>query len=175
VGDFFQKAQDSAERLVRGSVRASGTALEWIDRRAAVYRLEGHIRGLVRQRRDLLMEIGKQVYALHKAGKVRNKDVLANCESIDQLGEQVEDLQAQIEAIRRPDRGLQVEVELDEDEPLTEEADEAAPGQEQPAEAADEQAVQEAPEPPVEPEATEQKDAQDTLAAPCEQGADQQQ
>ncbi len=124
MDDFIRKLQKNMEQIGQRGVQVGGKALQLIDQRAAIFRLESRIRGAARQRRDLLMQIGKKVYALHKAGKVRNKDVLADCQAIDQLNEQIADLQAQVEALKRPDKNLQVE--LEDEETLTEE-DEAAP------------------------------------------------
>jgi hypothetical protein len=56
------------------------------------------------RRRDTLQTIGEQVYALHGRGRVRNRDVLQNCEALDQIACQLADLHRQVEELREQAR-----------------------------------------------------------------------
>lgn len=107
------------------------TLAESLDRQAALQRLAAQGRRLKHQRQELLVTMGKKVYALHRRGKVRNRDVLGDCKRIDEIGEELAQLQQQIEEIRR--RGeVEAELELADETDIAEEEPQAEAAAEAP-------------------------------------------
>jgi len=122
MSNFWQQARQTLGRVFQGSKRSVEVIAAGIDRQATIQKLTGQIRGLERERSQLVITIGKKVYSLHTRGKVRNRDVLRDCVRIDETGQQIEQCQQQIEQIRRqavPSEELVVEIE--DEEPVTNE------------------------------------------------------
>jgi len=107
------------------------TLAESLDRQAALQRLAAQGRRLKHERHDLLLIMGKKVYSLHRRGKVRNRDVLGDCKRIDEIGEELTQLQQQVEEIRRRDE-LEGELELADETDIAEEEPQAATAAEAP-------------------------------------------
>ncbi len=106
-----------------GRERVSGLA-GTIDRQAGIRKLAAQIGLLRRERRQLLLTMGKKAYSLHTRGKVRNRDILEDCLRIDEIEAEVSEFQDRIEQIRRqagPEEELVVE--LEDEQPVAEEAD----------------------------------------------------
>ncbi len=158
MNEFWMQLKQFCSRLFRSSKHGMETLAETLDRQAAIQRLAAQARALSRERNQLVVTIGKKVYALHRRGKVKNRDVLADCKRIDEIRDQIESLKAQIEEIRRKAAGDLGEAELEDDSFLAEEeaaeegGAEAAPAEEGEAEAGAAEAVA---EPAPEPEAAE--------------------
>ena len=130
----WEKVRGWSHRVFRrGKVGMESLAVS-LDRQAMIHTLTTQMRGLMRQRNELLLGIGKKVYTLYVRGKVRNKDVLADCDKIDAVREQIKALQAQIDEIRSQSRGevgdeaLSDESLLAEEEGSGEEETPAVPG-----------------------------------------------
>jgi cell division protein FtsB len=87
------------------ALKRGGDSLAQAARRLAqVQRLQSQMQRLRARRRDTLQAIGEQVYALHGRGRVRNRDVLQNCEALDQIACQLADLHRQVEELREQAR-----------------------------------------------------------------------
>ena len=87
------------------ALKRGGDSLAQAARRLAqVQRLQSQMQRLRARRRDTLQTIGEQVYALHGRGRVRNRDVLQNCEALDQIACQLADLHRQVEELREQAR-----------------------------------------------------------------------
>ena len=129
VRDFFRRI---GEYLRRGSEKAG----EWIDEQAAITKRVRAIRKLRSQQRQVLEIIGSKVYTLHTRGKVRNKDVLAECKRVDEILAQIERLRREIEEIKEKSRHPQVKLmEVEDEAPIGEEEETGAEsGEEQGAE-----------------------------------------
>jgi hypothetical protein len=102
-------------RRGRAGVETLGVSLE---RQAALQRVAANFRALARERDDLLKTIGRKVYTLHVRGKVRNRDVLADCRRIDELREEMRALQVQMDAIRLRGSGEPGDATLTDDSQL---------------------------------------------------------
>jgi len=121
MNEFWTQLKQFCSRLFRTSKHGMETLAETLDRQAAIQRLAAQARALSRERNQLVVTIGKKVYALHRRGKVKNRDVLADCKRIDEIRDQIESLKAQIEEIRRKAAGDLGEAELEDDSLLAEE------------------------------------------------------
>jgi len=106
-----------------GRERVSGLA-GTIDRQAGIRKLAAQIGLLRRERRQLLLTMGKKAYSLHTRGKVRNRDILEDCLRIDEIEAEVSEFQDRIEQIRRQ-AGSEEDllVELEDEQPVAEEAE----------------------------------------------------
>lgn len=104
-------------RLFWRSAKESGeAAAEAIEQRAQIQRLALGVRKLDKERSTLIRQIGAKVYSLHGKGKVRNQDVLVDCQRIDQIITEIAKLQKEIEAIRAAslEKGIEVPIVADE-------------------------------------------------------------
>ena len=152
MSNFWQVIRQTADRVFRGSKHSVAVITESIDRQATIQKLASGIRGLEHERHDLISTIGKKVYSLHQRGKVRNRDVLNDCVRIDEIGQQMADLQQQIEQIRRlAATEEEIVVELEDEESLTDE-EAAAPEEVEEEEVATEPPGEEQQPEPIEPE-----------------------
>ena len=134
------------DRLFRRSRESVETLAETLDRQAVIQRLAGQARGLVRERNQLLLAVGKKVYTLHLRGKVKNRDVLGDCRQIDQIRARIERLQEQIEEIRRQGaEEPELPIVLDDEELGDDEAPSAQPAPEAEAAPASPTSGQESP------------------------------
>ncbi len=158
MSNFWQVVKQTADRVFRGSKHSVAVITESIDRQATIQKLASRMRGLERERHDLISTIGKKVYSLHQRGKVRNRDVLNDCVRIDEIGQQLEDLQQQIEQIRRQAATEEeIVVEIEDEESLTDEEaaapeEEATPKEVEEEEVATEPPGEEQQPEPIEPE-----------------------
>ncbi len=101
-----------------GRRRFSGLAVT-IDRQVGIQKLAARTRGLRRQRQQLLLTIGRKAYSLHSRGKVRNRDILADCLTIDEIETEIAQTEARIEEIRRQaGPGQDVLLELEDEAPV---------------------------------------------------------
>jgi hypothetical protein len=106
-----------------GKERVSGIA-GTIDRQAGIRKLAAQIGLLRRERHQRLLTMGKKAYSLHTRGKVRNRDILEDCLRIDEIEVEISEFQDRIEEIRRqagPEEDLLVE--LEDEQPVAEEAE----------------------------------------------------
>ena len=106
-----------------------------IDERTEMAKLNSRIRALTRERGELVTQVGKKVYSLHTRQKVRNRDILQDCERIDGINDEVGRLREAIEALRRgPQDDLSVPPVEDEtpleDEEQAPDVEETGPSQE---------------------------------------------
>jgi len=165
VSNFWQQVRQGFDSVVRGSKRSVELIAESMRRQAAVQKLTARIRGLNRERSQLIRSIGKKVYSLHTQGNVRNRDVLSDCLRIDEAAQEIEGLQDQIEDLRRQAAaGEELVVHIEDETPLTEEPEEEPGPVELPAEQAAEPAGEELvvdveSEAPVTEEAEEEEGA----------------
>jgi len=134
---LWEQIKQVLREFFRGSKeRVSGLA-GTIDRQAAIRKLAGQIGLLRRERHQRLLTMGKKAYSLHTRGKVRNRDIL---ERIDEIGAEISEFQDRIEEIRRqagPEEDLVVE--LEDEQPVAEEAGSQAEGTEENSVQADEE------------------------------------
>jgi seryl-tRNA synthetase len=169
MSDTWQQIREFFARLFSRGKHGVETVAESLDRQAKIQRLAGQVRALARERNSLVITIGKKVYALHTRGKVKNRDVLADCKRIDQIRDEIAEFKRQIEEIRLASMGEMPMVDL-EDESLLGEEEPAAEAAAQPGVGekteeiapapAEEPAAQEAPEPEPPPEVEEAKSKQ---------------
>jgi hypothetical protein len=119
--DFFTQA---GSWLRRGSEAAG----EWIDDTTAITQRLRTLRKLRGDQQQALRLIGAKVYTLHTLGKVRNKDVLVDCQHIDEILARIERLKKEIEEIKRHSTKPEVKlIKIEDDELLTEPGEEDAP------------------------------------------------
>ena len=121
---LWEQIKQVLREFFRGSrERVSGLAVT-IDRQASIRKLAAQIGLLRRERHQLLLTMGKKAYSLHTRGKVRNRDILEDCLRIDEIEADIRALQDRIEEIRRqagPEEDLVVE--LEDEQPVAEEAE----------------------------------------------------
>ncbi|MFO7946795.1 MAG: hypothetical protein R6V19_08265 [Armatimonadota bacterium] len=124
--DTFEEARSVGRRLWDGLKRATTSASEAADRTLTITRLRSTIKKLKNQRRKIEKAIGEKVYQLHEKGKVRNADILQDCERIDDLRKRVEETEQRIEKLQAEEP--EETEELEDDSFLTdeEEAEETA-------------------------------------------------
>lgn len=163
--DFFTQA---GSWLRRGSEVAG----EWIDDQTAITQRLRTLRKLRGDQQQALRLIGAKVYTLHTLGKVRNKDVLVDCQHIDEILARIERLKHEIEEIKRRSTKPEVKlIQIDDEEPLTEamSVDEEAPEEPAPAEEAPSVEVEAADEAPADQPPTVQFPS---IEAPVEEPED---
>ena len=117
MNDFMQKAGKSFGLFFRRAREVSDDAAEATGTRLQEMRLAAAIRKLQGEREQTIKQIGTKVYTLHTRGKVRNQDVVGDCQKVDSLSEQIKGLRRQIEELERKRTGVDVA--------LTDVADEA--------------------------------------------------
>jgi len=134
MSSFWQQVTQSLSPLIRGSKHSVEIMGEGLRRQGAMQKLAARIRGLNRERSQLIRSIGKKVYSLHTHGKVRNQDVLSDCLRIDETAQEIESLRDQIEDLRRQAAaGEELVVHIEDETVLTEETEEEADVAELPA------------------------------------------
>lgn len=127
MSSFWQQVTQSLSPLIRGSKHSVKIMAEGLRRQGAMQKLTARIRTLNRERSQLIRSIGKKVYSLHTRGKVRNRDVLSDCLRIDETAQEIEGLRDQIEDLRRQAvAGEELVVDIEDETPITEEAEEEA-------------------------------------------------
>lgn len=124
MSDFMTRVRDLGQLFWRNARESGEAAAEALEQRAAIQRLAGQVRKLDKERGELVRQIGGKVYALHGQGKVRNQDVLVDCQRIDVIWQEIAGLQQDIEKIRAAslEKGLEIPV-LSDESGLTEEAE----------------------------------------------------
>ncbi len=106
----------------------SGNASEWWNHKSAIKKKLSRIRQLMRQRQETTVSIGAKVYSLHRKGKVRNTDLLADCKKLDDIAEQIEFVKQEIEELRDRSTGVkQDDPEMTDESPVVDAEDEDAP------------------------------------------------
>lgn len=129
VSDFVTRARELGGLMWRKARQGGEAAAEALEQQAAIQRLAGQVRKLDRDRRGLYSDIGTKVYALHRQGKVRNQDVLADCDRLDEVLADIAKLRLEIDEVRTANLAKGVRIaELEDVSALTEEPEaEAAP------------------------------------------------
>ncbi len=119
-----------ADRMSKAKEFAS---TKWADVSASVGHqrklrgLRNEITDLVQTRDRFMSDMGHMVYTLHGRGKVRNADLLAVCERVDEINASIDELNRQIQELTKPaPRGQVEEVELEDETELVEEEAEGA-------------------------------------------------
>jgi hypothetical protein len=167
MSDWQRGLRDFLTHLGSWLRRNSEVAGEWIDEQAAITQRVRAIRKLRGDQQQALGIIGAKVYSLHTLGKVRNKDVLVDCQRIDEILARLERLKQEIEEIKRRSTRPEIKlIQIEDDEPLTEPGDEEIPAPvEKPAPA---KAGAPAPAEPEAPAAVEPEAPQDEPSASVE-------
>lgn len=124
MADMMTRMRDLGRLFLRSAKETGESAAEMLEQRARIQRLAGQVRKLDRERSSLISQIGGKVYALHGQGKVRNQDVLTDCQRIDDIVVEIGSLKHEIEKIRiaSMEKGIEIPV-LSDEAPLTEEAE----------------------------------------------------
>lgn len=124
MSDFMSRVRDLGQLFWRNARESGEAAAEALEQRAAIQRLAGQIRKLDKERGERIRQIGGKVYALHSQGKVRNQDVLVDCQRLDEIKQEIAGLQQDIEKIRAAslEKGLEIPI-LSDETSLTEEAE----------------------------------------------------
>ena len=111
-----------AREFFRGGRKRVSSLAGTIDRQAGIQKLAAQIRSLRRERQQLLLTMGKKAYSLHTRGKVRNRDILEDCLHIDEIGADINQVEARIEEIRRQGRpGDQLILDIADETPVVDE------------------------------------------------------
>ncbi len=120
MSDFGARMRELGGLLWRKARQGGEAAAEALEQQASIQRLVGQIRKLQRERAQLFSQIGTKVYALHGQSKVRNQDVLVDCERLDAIGQEIDRLRRQIEDIRTASLAQGVQLpEISDDTALT--------------------------------------------------------
>ncbi len=121
-------ADNPAESPVRNFLRAVGRGFvrlgDAIRRASQIQRLRSGIRRRQRDRRRLLIMIGEKVYGLHTIDRVRNAAITGDCDQIDALMAEIEQLKTRIIVLKTPEKLPELIIEPEDTAFLT---DEGAP------------------------------------------------
>jgi len=119
---MMNRMKDLGRLFLRSAKETGETAAEMIEQRTQIQRLAGQVRRLDRERNGLLRQIGAKVYGLHGQSKVRNQDVLVDCQRIDAIIAEIAKLKHEIELVRAAslEKGIEIPV-LEDEAPLDEE------------------------------------------------------
>ena len=128
VSDFMTRMQDLGKLFLRSAKETSESAAEMIEQKTQIQRLAMQVRRLDKERGGLIRQIGAKVYGLHGQGKIRNQDVLVDCQRIDAIIGEIAGLKHEIERIRVTslEKGIEIPV-LQDEAPLTEETGDETP------------------------------------------------
>jgi hypothetical protein len=160
------RMKDLGRLFLRNAQKTGESAAEMIEQRAQIQRLAGQVRKLDRERETLIRAIGAKVYGLHGQGKVRNQDVLGDCQRIDAIIGEIGKVRHEIEQIRLASLEQGVEIPVLEDEaPLDVEEATPAPTPAEPIE------VELEPEPPAAPVADAPVAADESAAGEADEAA----
>jgi hypothetical protein len=122
VGDMMTRVRDLGRLFLRSAKETGESAAEMIEQRTQIQRLAAQVRRLDKERSGLIRQIGAKVYGLHGQGKVRNQDVLVDCQRIDAIIGEIAKLKHEIELVRAASLEKGVEIPVLEDEaPLDDE------------------------------------------------------
>lgn len=128
MSDFMSRARELGGLVLRSAKESGEAAAEALEQRAQIQRLALQVRRLDKERSSLIRQIGAKVYSLHGQSKVRNQDVLVDCQRIDQIIADIAGLQKEIEHIRAASLEQGIEVPIMSDEaPLDDEEMAATP------------------------------------------------
>ncbi len=120
VRSFFQRV---AEYVRHGSQVAG----QWLDEQAAINQRVRAIRRLRAEQKKVLLVIGSKVYTLHTRGKVRNKDVLTECQKVDEILAHIARLKQEIEEIKKRSTKPEIQLmEVEDEEPLVDAEEETS-------------------------------------------------
>ena len=133
MSEFVANLKQMWHRIAVGARDTSQSAGAYVERQRHVMALRAEVREAEGQRSKLYGQMGRKVYALHRKGKVANKDLLRTCQEIDELNTLIEAKNTRIEALLATPEEQEVEIadeselpEVGEAEPeLSEEAAEA--------------------------------------------------
>jgi len=176
MGDVKKTLRDMGEQVAKWAKSGGSTAAEWWEEKSSITARTGQIRRLSRRQREVISEIGTKVFTLHKRGKVRNRELLADCERIDEINAEIDRLKAEIEDIRTRRRQATIEEkELEDDSPVVDEDDVGASVAVEVQEPKEEEAVEEtgAVEAVEETEAPEEPEKAEDAETPGEEDAQQ--
>ena len=124
MAEFKKTLAEMGRQVARWAKTGGSSAAEWWDEKSAIQKRAAQMRKLNRQRREVTVRIGSKVYTLHRRGKVRNRDLLADCQKIDEVDAEVERLKAEIEEIRKRKQQAPTEpAELEDHSPVVDESD----------------------------------------------------
>ena len=132
--------------LRRGARELGETTTDRLQRYRRIQDLNAQIRKARARREELHVLMGRKVYALHKKGKVANKDLLKQCEEIDELARAMDQCQEELDRLRAEPTAEEVEVTDEspvEGEAAGETAEAEAAGEEQEASEPSEEAAKE--------------------------------
>lgn len=124
MAGISDKIRSMNRRVSRWAQETSTAINEWWEEVNAIQERRNAIREMARERRKLLVELGTKVYSLHRKGKVLNRDLLRDCERIDEIGETVERLEREIAELKRS-KSVEppTEVEVEDETPVVGEED----------------------------------------------------
>jgi chromosome segregation ATPase len=124
MAEFKKTLAEMGRQVARWAKTGGSSAAEWWDEKSAIQKRAAQMRKLNRQRQATVAGIGAKVYALHRRGKVRNRDLLADCQKIDEVDAEMERLKGEIEEIKRRKQQAAAEpAELEDDAPVVDESD----------------------------------------------------
>lgn len=148
IGDQIKSA---GKNVSKAAQEATGAVSEWWNEVNAINSRRAEVRDLSREREEALVEMGTKVYTLHRHGKVQNRDLLTDCERVDEIGERIDRLEREIAEIKRRSEQKPREVEISDDSPVVADEDVDLSVAEAAAEA-DAEATEVEPEPEPTPE-----------------------
>ena len=123
MSDFNEKVKSVNRRVSRWARRTGSAVTQWWEEASALQERRNRMRRLARERRQLLAAMGTKVYTLHRKGKVQNRDLLADCGKIDQIGEDIERIEEEIAEIKRARAAAPREVEVEDEAPIVADED----------------------------------------------------
>jgi predicted hydrocarbon binding protein len=137
MDDIVDSMKRAWTDLRRGARELGETTTDRLQRYRHIQDLNTQIKKARARREELHVLMGRKVYALHKKGKVANKDLLKQCEEIDELVKAMEQCQQEIDRLKA--EPAEEEVEVTDESPVEGSAPEAeAPGEEQASEPSEE-------------------------------------
>ncbi|MGC9319354.1 MAG: hypothetical protein ACP5KN_15080 [Armatimonadota bacterium] len=143
IGDQMKSLNRNLSRWAR---RTGNVVSQWWEEVSAIQERRSEIRELSRERRRLLVEMGTKVYSLHRKGKVQNRDLLGDCERIDEIGDTIERLEQEIAELKRTAAAKPPKtIEVEDESSVVSEEDIEEPAAEEPAEGEAEEGEAEAP------------------------------
>jgi len=98
IGDQIKSANENVSQWAK---KTTSAMTEWWQEVNAVTNRRNKIRDLAREREKLIVEMGTKVYTLHRRDKVQNRDLLADCERVDTIAEDIDRIELEITEIKR--------------------------------------------------------------------------
>lgn len=118
MSDLNDKMKSVNRRVSRWARHTGEIVSQWWEDVSALQERRNEIHRLARERQQLLIDMGAKVYTLHRRGKVQNRDLLADCERIDRIAEDIKRLEREIAEIKHAQSVGPREVELKDDSPV---------------------------------------------------------